>query len=78
MPLSPHQTALNGPPGAVKVRGEEEEREVSMDSCATPDGPLARTMNESIKQIRKQINAPRKSASETKNPFRSRVRHHYW
>ena len=34
---------------------------------------LARTMNELIKQIRKQINPPRKSASETRDPFRSRV-----
>ena len=39
MPLSPHQTALNGRPGAVKVRGEEEDREVSMEICTTPDGP---------------------------------------
>ena len=30
-------------------------------------------MNELIKQIRKQINPPRKSASETRYPFRSRV-----
>ena len=30
-------------------------------------------MNELIKQIRKQINPPRKSASETGIPFRSRV-----
>ena len=30
-------------------------------------------MNELIKQIRKQINPPRKSASETRDPFRSRV-----
>ena len=29
---------------------------------------LARTMNESIKQIRKQISPPRKSASETGDP----------
>ena len=27
-PMSPHQTALNGRPGAVKVRGEKENREV--------------------------------------------------
>ena len=30
-------------------------------------------MSELIKQIRKQINPPRESASETRNPFRSRV-----
>ena len=34
---------------------------------------LARTINELIKQIRKQISPPRKSASETRDPFRSRV-----
>ena len=34
---------------------------------------LARTMNELIKQIRKERNPPRKSASETRDPFRSRV-----
>ena len=31
---------------------------------------LARTMKELIKQSRKQINPPRKSASETRDPFR--------
>ena len=36
--LSP-QTARNGRPGAVKGRGEEEDRGVSMESCTTPDGP---------------------------------------
>ena len=30
-------------------------------------------MSELIKQIRKQINPPRESASETRDPFRSRV-----
>ena len=34
---------------------------------------LARTMNELIKQIRKQINPPWKSASEMRDPFRNRV-----
>ena len=49
MPVSSHQTALNGRPGAVKVRGEEEDREVIMESCATPDGPkwTARSGDES-------------------------------
>ena len=34
---------------------------------------LGKTMNELIKQIRKQINPPRKSVSETRDPSRSRV-----
>ena len=38
-----------------------------------PSQSLARTMNELIKQMRKQINPPRESASETRDPFRSRV-----
>ena len=56
------QSATTTQKGRFHVRGNQQK-----------DSQLARTMNELIKQIPKQISPPRKSASKTGDAFRSRV-----